>query len=464
MGGVLPLDPAPDDLRALGAAALAYAVAFLEGRGDALAAGEEGGLEAARRHRGAPPDHGGAFSDLLALVDDVQRYANDNAGPGFLAYIPGGGLFASSLADLLATTIDRYVSLWSESPVGAQIEDNVVRWLCGLVGFGPAARGTLTSGGSLANLAAVVTARRARLGEDFLDGTLYVSEQAHRSVEKAARIAGIPTANLRVVPTTPDLRMDVDALVAAIAADRAAGRRPFLVSASAGTTNTGAVDPLPAIADVCAEAGAWFHVDAAYGGFFLLTDRGRAAFTGIERADSVTLDPHKGLFLPYGTGAIVVRDGALLRDAHHAGTAAYLQDLAGEGELPNASEYSSELSRDFRGLRVWFPLWLHGVGAFRAALDEKLDLARFLDAELRTIPELELPWRPELSVVPFRLRDGDDAANRALLSRINASQRVFLSSTVLAGRVTLRAAILSHRTHRDRIEECVAIVRSAVAR
>ena len=394
-------------------------------------------------------------------MDEIQRHANDNAGPGFMAYIPGGGLFASSLADLLSTSIDRYVSLWSENPVGARIEDNVVRWLCGLVGFGDEARGTLTSGGSLANLAAVVTARRARLGESFLDGTLYVSDQAHRSVEKAARIAGIPTANLRVIPTDGLLRMDVGALGAAIAEDRADGRIPFMVSASAGTTNTGAVDPLPAIGDLARREGMWFHVDAAYGGFFLLTERGRAAFAGIDRADSVTLDPHKGLFLPYGTGAIVVRDGALLRDAHHAGVAAYLQDLAGEGELPNASEYGAELSRDFRGLRVWFPLWLHGVGAFRAALDEKLDLARWLADGLRATPGIEVAWEPELSIVPFRLRDGDDDANRAFLARINASQRVFLSSTVLQGRYTLRAAILSHRTHRDRVEECLAIVRAA---
>ncbi|MFM8944250.1 MAG: pyridoxal phosphate-dependent decarboxylase family protein [Actinomycetota bacterium] len=458
---MIPLDPSPAEMRALGEAALGYAIDFLGSRPDALAAGEEGGLEAARRHRGAPPETGRSFDDLLALVDEVQRHANDNAGPGFMAYIPGGGLYASSLADLLALTINRYVSLWSESAVGAQIEDNVVRWLCGLVGFGDAARGTLTTGGSLANLAAVVTARRARLGESFLDGTIYVSDQAHRSVEKAARIAGIPSANLRVVPTDAALRIDVDALAAAIAADRAAGRRPFMVSASAGTTNTGAIDPLPAIADVATREGLWFHVDAAYGGFFLLTERGRDAFAGIERADSVTLDPHKGMFLPYGTGAIVVRDGSLLRDAHHAGVAAYLQDLEGEGELPNFSEYSSELSRDFRGLRVWFPLWLHGVGAFRSALDEKLDLARWFHGALGEVAGIELPWEPELSIVPFRLRDRDDDANRAFLGRINASQRVFLSSTVLQGRYTLRAAILSHRTHRDRVEECLDIVRRA---
>ncbi|MGH2637293.1 MAG: pyridoxal phosphate-dependent decarboxylase family protein, partial [Actinomycetota bacterium] len=205
------------------------------------------------------------------------------------------------------------------------------------------------------------------------------------------------------------------------------------------------------------------HTDAAYGGFFQLTERGRTAFAGIERSDSITLDPHKGMFLPYGTGALIVRDGRKLRDAHHIGTSAYLQDLAADAEIPNFAEYSAELSRDFRGLRVWFPLKLHGVSAFREALDEKLDLAEHLYEELKAIPELELPWQPELTVVPFRLRDGDDAANQRLLATVNASKRVFLSSTVLDGRFTLRACILSHRTHRDRIDECVEIIRRSAA-
>ena len=190
----------------------------------------------------------------------------------------------------------------------------------------------------------------------------------------------------------------------------------------------------PQIADVAAEQDLWLHVDAAYGGFFQLTERGRAAFAGIERADSITLDPHKGMFLPYGTGSLVVRDGARLREAHFVG-AAYLQDFPPEDELPNFTEYSPELSRDFRGLRVWFPLVLHGVDAFRAALDEKLDLARYLYEELSTIPELELPWEPELTVVPFRLRDGSAEADRRLLDLINASKRVVLSSTVVRGPV-----------------------------
>ena len=239
-------------------------------------------------------------------------------------------------------------------------------------------------------------------------------------------------------------------------------RSPFLVGPSAGTTNTGAVDPLDAIADVAEDQGLWMHVDGAYGGFFILTERGRERFRGIERADSITLDPHKGMFLPYGTGALVVRDGENLRQAHYEG-AAYLQDLAPAGELPNYSEYSAELSREWRGLRVWLPLKLHGISAFREALDEKLDLTEALDEGLRTIPELELPWAPQLTVVAFRLRDRDAETNRGLLERVNASKRVLLSSTLVHGEHTIRACIVSHRTHRDRIDECVDIVRRAVA-
>ena len=256
--------------------------------------------------------------------------------------------------------MNRYVGLWQPSPAVVQIEENVTRWLCDVFDYPAGSQGLLLSGGSMANLSAMVTARHAKLGEDFLDGTYYVSEQAHASVTKAATIAGFSRRNLRIVPTDAELRMDPEALRALVREDRAAGLRPFLVAPSAGTTNTGAIDPLEAIADVAEAEGLWMHVDGAYGGFFQLTERGRSAFRGIERSDSVTLDPHKGMFLPYGTGGLVVRDGQALRDAHFEG-AAYLQDLPPTGELPNYSEYSAELSRDWRGLRVWFPLRLHGV-------------------------------------------------------------------------------------------------------
>jgi aromatic-L-amino-acid decarboxylase len=458
-----PLDPTPEQMRAMGEQALAFVVDFLAGRSEAPASKFEGAVEAADARRESPPETGGEFGPLVELVDEIASHSADNAGPGFLAYIPGGGLFASSLADLLSTTIDRYVNLWGEAPIAAQVEYNVVRWLCDLFSFPSESRGVLTSGGSMANFSAIVAARKDRLPEDFLAGSLYVSEHVHASVTKAAMLAGFPVRNVRPVLADPSLRMDVEALRSGIAADREAGLVPFAVVASAGTTNTGAVDPIGDIADVARAEGLWLHVDAAYGGFFQLTERGRARFAGIERADSITLDPHKGLFLPYGTGALVVREGQKLREGHHVGTSAYLQDLAADAHIPNFTEYSAELSRDFRGLRVWFPLKLHGVAAFRGALDEKLDLALHLYEQLKAMPELELPWPPDLSIVPFRLRDGDDAANRRLLAAVNASRRVFLSSTVLDRRFTLRACILSHRTHRDRIDECVEIVRRAAA-
>jgi aromatic-L-amino-acid decarboxylase len=458
----LPLDPAPDDMRAIGNAAVEYLIAFIAGLDDAPAEATEGAVELARTLREPPPESGGDLDDLLAGVREAVARTFEYAGPGYLAYIPGGGLYTAAVADLIAQGVNRYVGLWMPSPAVVQLEENVTRWLCGLYGMGEGSQGILTSGGSTANLSAVVTARHAKLGDDFGDGTYYVSEQAHASVTKAATIAGFSRKHVRIVPTDAELRMDADALRRMIAEDRRAGMRPFLVVPSAGTTNTGAIDPLDAIADVAADEGLWCHVDAAYGGFFQLTARGRERFEGIERADSVTVDPHKGMFLPYGTGALVVRDGAALRDAHYEG-AAYLQDLPPSGELPNYSEYSTELSRDWRGLRVWMPLKLHGVGAFREALDEKLDLADGLDAALREDPNLEVPWATQLTVTPFRLRGGDDAANEELLRRVNASKRVFLSSTRIHGRFTLRVCIVSHRTHRDRIDECVAIVRDAAA-
>jgi aromatic-L-amino-acid/L-tryptophan decarboxylase len=462
MGAMYPLDPAPEDMRAMGESALAYLVDFIQGLDDAPAEATEGAVELARTLREGPPETGGDFDALMAQVRDAVAHTFEYAGPGYLAYIPGGGLFSAALADFVAQGVNRYVGLWQPSPAAVQIEENVVRWLCDLFAYPAEAQGLLLSGGSMANLSAMVTARHAKLGEDFLDGTYYVSEQAHASVTKAATIAGFAKRNVRIVATDDQLRMDPDALRAQIREDRAGGMRPFLVGASAGTTNTGAIDPLDAIAGVARDEGLWLHVDGAYGGFFQLTERGRAWFRGIERSDSVTLDPHKGMFLPYGTGGLVVRDGQALRDAHYEG-AAYLQDLPPTGELPNYSEYSAELSRDWRGLRVWMPLKLHGVNAFREALDEKLDLAAYLYEALEANPLVDVPWAPQLTVVPFRLAGADEETQKAFLAKINDSQRVFLSSTLIHGVYTLRVCVVSHRTHKDRIDECVEIIGRAAA-
>ena len=464
-----PLEPSPEQMLAMGDESIRTAVAFLQGVADAPASDYTRQDEVVASLRERAPEFGTSFEDTLATIVAAAHVGHETAGPGFLGFIPGGGLYASSLADLLADTFNRFVNLWQPAPGFSQIEATAVRWMQDLFEHPPEGRGVLTTGGSMANLGAIVTARRALLPEDFLAGTLYTSKQAHASVPKAASIAGFPGHAVRAVPTTTELRMDVEALGEMVNADRARGLTPFCVVAAAGTTNTGTVDPLAEIADFCHAERLWMHVDAAYGGPFQLTDRGRTLFAGIERADSITLDPHKCMFLPYGTGCLLVRDGTKLRAAHYA-HGDYLQDLASEAEIPNFAEYSPELSRDFRGLRLWLPIKLHGLAAFREALDEKLDLAQHLYAALAETPGFELPVTPDLTVVPFRYLprsassdEETDAFNRELLARINQPKRVFMTSTLIRGRFVIRPCIVSHRTHKDRIDEAIEIVRSAAA-
>ena len=460
----VPLEPTGDEVRALTEEALAYLVAFHDQRKDAPSADFHGIDEVLARVRNPAPDVGRSLAELLETVAAATVKGHDTTGDGWLAYIPGGGLFSSALAEFIARTTNRFVGVWEAAPVVVELEATAIRWLAELFDLPAQARGTITTGGSIATLSAVVTARHALLGEDFLDGTIYLTSETHAAIAKAATLAGFRRTNLRPVPTTSELRMDARRLREAIAHDRAVGLRPCMVVATAGSTNTGAVDDIDSLAEVARESDVWLHVDAAYGGFFQLTERGRRRFAGIEGADSIVLDPHKGLFLPYGTGALLVRDGQKLRAAHEV-HGPYLQDLAAEGDIPNFADYSPELSRDARGLRVWLPIMLHGLGAFRDALDEKLDLARHLYEELRALRGLEVPWEPELSIVGFRCArataDESDAATAELLEQINRSGRVFLSSTVVDGQMTIRACILSVHTHRDRIDELVEIVREA---
>lgn len=459
-----PLEPTATEMHTMGQATLALVEEFINGLPEAPAADLDGAMEFAGELQEKAPEEGTSFTQLLDTVAIASAKAINNSGPGFLAYIPGGGLYTSALADLLAAGFNRYVNLAGMAPAIAQIEATAVRWLCDLFDYPDDARGVLTSGGSMANFSAVVAARKAKLGEDFSLGVLYTSQQAHASCAKAGYLAGFPKARVRLVPTDAFLRMDVDALAAMVRADRAAGLRPFMVTASAGTTNTGSVDPIGPIGELARAEDMWLHVDAAYGGPFRMTAYGRELFAGIEKADSITLDPHKALFIPYGTGALIVRDGARLRDAHHV-AADYLQDMEGlEERIPSFSEYSMELSRDFRGLRLWLPIKLHGLSAFREALEEKLELTRYLYEELRAAPGFEVPLAPDLTAVAFRYvpREGDaDLFNQRLLQRINDSKRVFLSSTNLGGHFVIRVCVVSHRTHRDRIEEAVRIIKSA---
>ncbi|HEX2057161.1 MAG TPA: aminotransferase class I/II-fold pyridoxal phosphate-dependent enzyme [Actinomycetota bacterium] len=456
----MSFDPPRADMEAIARAAVGYAIDFVEARSEAPAVDVDGAYDLAEALRAMPPEEPAEFGELLDVIARAAEKAFDTAGPGYLAYIPGGGLYAAAVADLLACVTNRFVNLAAPAPALVRLEANVTRWLCDLFSFPPEAQGVLTSGGSMANFSAVVTARTARLPEDFLDGTIYASEHVHHSIAKSARLAGFPPGAVRTVGTDDMLRVDVDDLRSRIRDDRRAGRRPFLVVGSAGTVNTGAVDPLDDVAEICVEENLWFHVDGAYGGFFQTTERGRRAFRGIDRADSVTLDPHKGLFLPYGTGSLIVRRGADLLAAHRGG-ASYLPAQSAT-DLPDFADYTPELSRDNRGLRVWVPLHLHGVAAFRRALDEKLDLARKVYDALVEVDGLDVPWEPELSIVAFKSRHGNDATDR-MLEEINASRRVYLSGTELDGDRYLRIAILSHRTDEARIDEAIEIVAKAAA-
>ena len=449
----------------MGVAAIEETIAFIQGLDDAPADNLEGSMELARELRRSPPEEGGDFDELMKEFLAAMSKAREYAGPGYLAYIPGGGLYTSALGEFLARSYNRFVGMWLQGPAAVAIEENVTRWLCDEFDMPAEAQGILTTGGSLANLSAMVTARHARLGEDFTDGVYYVSQQAHASVTKAATIAGFSRRNLRIVPTDAELRMDVDALRSMVAEDRRDGHRPFLVVPSGGTTNTGAIDPLDDDRRPGRRRGS---LDARRCGVrrLLPADRTRPRLAHGHRARGLG-DPRSA------QGAVpAVRDrrarGARRRgacaQAHYEG-AAYLQDLPPSGELPNYSEYSLELSREFRGMRVWMPLRLHGVGAFREALDEKLDLARRLADALRDDPNVELCWEPQLTVVavPARRRATTTSARRR--SWIGSTPRSVSScraprstGATCCGRASCRTA----RT-RDRIEECIDIVQRAAA-
>lgn len=427
-----------------------------------------GGKKLVRVLREPMPELGTPYERLVRLLfGRVIPASMNSASPGYLAYVPGGGLFHAAVADLIADATNRYVGMWQAAPGLVQLEQNVIDWFAAMLGLPKTAGGLLTSGGSIATLTALVTARHEKLPPEFQRGVLYVSDQVHHAITKSALFAGFLRERIRVVPSDETHRLRLDLLEAAIAADRAAGLLPFCVVGSAGTVNTGAVDDLGALAALATREGLWFHVDAAYGGFFALTERGRAALAGIERADSVVVDPHKGLFLPYGTGCLLVRERHRLERAH-AVRAPYLPAKQVDDDTVDFCDLGPELSRDNRGLRVWLPLKMHGAATFRAALDEKLDLAAYAYDALSRLPGVEVGDPPTLSLFTWRLRpeglEGEalDVKNRRLLSAINQRQRVLLTGTTLATGFHVRLCVLSFRTHREHIERALEDIRAEV--
>jgi glutamate/tyrosine decarboxylase-like PLP-dependent enzyme len=399
---------------------------------------------------------------LKVLGENIHTCGINPASGGHLGYIPGGGIYPAALGDYLAAVTNQYAGIFFADPGAVRIENMLLRWMCKLVGYPDTALGNLASGGSIANLIAFVAARDFKkiTSEKVRRSVIYLTEQVHHCVHKAIRIGGMAEAQVRYVPMDERFRMDSEALGKMVEQDLSDGLNPFLVVASAGTTDTGAMDPLDKIAAVCQEHNLWFHVDAAYGGFFLLADvenldgtTVKSSFKGIEKSDSVAIDPHKGLFLAYGLGAVLIKNIQAVMQSHYY-RANYMQDTFSFTEELNPADLSPELTKHWRGLRMWLPLQLYGLQPFKAALEEKIWLCRYFYGEIQKLG-FEVGPYPELSVCIYRyVPVGGDANdfNRRLVEYIHRDGRIFVSSTTINGEIWLRLAVLCFRTHLREID------------
>lgn len=404
---------------------------------------------------------------LSFLRKEVDSIGLNPASGGHVGYIPGGGIYPTAIGDYLAAITNRYAGIFFGGPGAVRLENKLIQWMCEVVGFPKTAHGNLCSGGSIANLIAICTARdkkgiRARMVDQSV---VYLTSQTHHCVQKALKIAGLQEVIIRYIEMDDSFRMDAEKLELQLHKDKKEGLNPFLIVASAGTTDTGAIDPLDPIADLCETFNCWLHVDGAYGGFFILVDELKDRFKGIERADSVAIDPHKGLFLSYGLGVILIKDVEAMH-ASHFYKASYMQDAQGRFSDLSPADLSPELTKHFRGLRLWMPLRLYGIAPFKAALSEKYYLAQYFHREIQKMG-FEVGPEPDLSVVIYRYVDTQhdlDEFNRRLTKEIHKDGRVFLSSTNLNGEEWIRAAILSFRTHKSTIDNCLTMIADCVDR
>jgi aromatic-L-amino-acid decarboxylase len=465
---VVDLELSVAEMRALADEVVSRSIAHIASLPEQPACGDVDAAELCRRLREPAPEHGTAIPPLLdELFRDIIPRSFTAPGPGYLAYIPGGGLYPAALADFISNTTNRYTGVWQAAPALLQLEANALDWLRVWMDFPPEARGLFTTGGSMATFNAILCARERHLGADIRRGVLYTSDQGHHSILKSAKLAGIMPDRVRAIPCDEQYRLPIDQLRAAIAQDRRDGLQPFAVVSSAGTTNTGAIDPLDAIADLCAEHQLWHHVDGAYGAFFYVLPELRAALAGLSRGDSLTLDPHKGMFLPYGTGALLVRDGAALRAAHEA-TADYLPSMPHPSDFYDPSQHGPELSRGFPGLRVWLSIKLFGAAAFRSAIAEKRALTLDAAARVARLPHIVIDAPPELSLFAFHLtwpgatRAEEDAATRALMDETTKRGRVMVTGAVARGRYVGRVCVLSFRTHAKEIDALIEDLEASI--
>jgi aromatic-L-amino-acid decarboxylase len=388
---------------------------------------------------------------LGRALEDILPRAGRIDHPRFFAFIPSSPTWPSILGEYLATGFNIFQGTWLESAGPSQLELVVMDWFRSWLGLPESGGGLLTSGGSAANLVGLVTARE--WAGNPADPVVYVSDQGHSSLERAARIMGIPSEGVRKIPTDDSFRMNVGALRGAIDGDRAAGRHPLAVCGNAGATNTGATDPLLSLASLAREEALWFHVDGAYGGFAILTEEGKETFRGIEEADSITLDPHKWFFQPYETGCLMVRDTRVLEKAFRI-LPEYLQDAALGEEHVNFADRGVQLTRSFRALKIWMSVQMLGLRAFREAIQESMDLARRAEVYIKASSDLELLGAATLGIVCFRFNppgrgmdpEALEGLNLSIQNEIVGSGLAMMSSTRLRGVFSLRLAIMNYRS------------------
>jgi aromatic-L-amino-acid decarboxylase len=422
------------------------------------------------------PESGLSADHVLdAARDHVLRHPFGNSHPRFFAFINATADPLGTVADYLASAMNS--NCWGGDHAAIHVESRVIHWIAEILGLPTSAEGILTSGGSMANLTALATARQAKspgLREDGLAGApplvVYTSEEAHTCVDKAVDLLGIGTKQLRTIPTDERFRIRVDRLKEAIAADRAGDLRPAIVVANAGSVNTGAVDPLDELADLCAREDLWLHVDGAYGAMACVSPELRPLFAGLERADSVAADPHKWLYVPYEAGATLVREPGRLADAFRRPAAYLVHDPDSPLVGPVLfNERGPELSRGFKALKVWMGLKRHGRKGYAAAVEHDVALARLLAGEIRKREDLELLAEPGLSIVNFRYHprggaldeEGLGRLNRRIVHRLVASGEFFLAPSLVRGRTSLRVAIVNFRTQEEDLRALLdAVVRT----
>jgi len=443
-----PLSLPADELRRLGHRVVDLVVEHLEHLRDGppVRTGSRADLEALLRE--PPPEEPGDIDAALDLLaGEVLAHMQHGDHPRFYARVPSPSNAVSALGDALAAGFNAIATSWTGSSGPAMLELVVLEWLRELCGLAPGTEGVLVSGGSVAALTALATARHERGGD-----VAYLSDQTHASNARALRILGVE--HVRVLESDARFRLDPRALREVLVSDRRAGRSPFCVIATAGTTNTGAVDPLDDLAELCAADGLWLHVDGAYGAPAALTERGRALLSGLDRADSLSLDPHKWLFQPYEVGCLLVRaPGALERTFTMAPE--YLRDVLGSGDEVNFRDRGPQLTRGARAVKLWLSLKAFGAAAFRAGIERGMALAEHAQAALEAAPGWEIVTPAQLGIVTFA-REGGDAVNAALADRAVADGYAAPSSTVLRGRTVLRLCTINPRTTEAEIDETVA--------